>query len=84
MGQAVALPFSIASTGTTTGVIAVIEKCEKKDEEIIEHCRELIANYKCPKSVKFRSEPFPLSGAGKLLKREVRKVYWEGKERSIN
>ena len=53
-------------------------------EEIAAHCKELIANYKCPKSIKFRTEPFPVSGAGKLLKREVRKVYWEGKERSIN
>lgn len=53
-------------------------------EDIIAHCRGLIANYKCPKSVKFRTEPFPLSGAGKLLKREVRKMYWEGKERAIN
>lgn len=53
-------------------------------EDIITHCREFIANYKCPKSVKFRTEPFPLSGAGKLLKREVRKVYWGGKERAIN
>jgi len=53
-------------------------------EEISEHCKELIANYKCPKSIKFRTEPFPMSGAGKLLKREVRKVYWEGKERAIN
>ena len=52
--------------------------------DIIAHCRELIANYKCPKSVKFRTEPFPLSGAGKLLKREVRKVYWQGQDRSIN
>lgn len=53
-------------------------------EEIINHCKEYIAGYKCPKSVKFRTEPFPISGAGKLLKREVRKEYWEGKERMIN
>ena len=53
-------------------------------EEIIVHCKDLIASFKCPKSVKFRTEPFPVSGAGKLLKREVRKVYWKGKERVIN
>ena len=53
-------------------------------EEIIAKTKEYIANYKCPRSVKFRTEAFPLSGAGKLLKREVRKPYWEGKERQIN
>jgi len=25
-----------------------------------------------------RSEPLPLSGAGKVLKRELRAPYWEG------
>jgi len=53
-------------------------------EDIIAKTKEYIANYKCPRSVSFRTEPFPLSGAGKLLKREVRKPYWEGKERQIN
>ncbi len=53
-------------------------------EDIIAKTKEYIANYKCPRSVTFRTEPFPLSGAGKLLKREVRKVYWEGKDRQIN
>ncbi|MFK5973131.1 MAG: long-chain fatty acid--CoA ligase [Flavobacteriaceae bacterium] len=54
------------------------------EAEIISKASEYIANYKCPRSVKFRTEPFPLSGAGKLLKREVRKVYWEGKDRQIS
>ncbi len=54
------------------------------EAEIISKAGEYIANYKCPRSVKLRTEPFPLSGAGKLLKREVRKVYWKGKDRRIN
>ena len=53
-------------------------------EEIISKTKEYIANYKCPRSVSFRTEPFPLSGAGKILKREIRKPYWAGKERQIN
>ncbi len=40
--------------------------------EIITHCRERIAHYKCPRSVEFRTEPLPLSAAGKVLKRELR------------
>jgi len=54
------------------------------EADIIATTKEYIANYKCPRSITFRTEPFPLSGAGKLLKREVRKPYWEGKERQIN
>jgi len=37
----------------------------------------LIANYKVPKSVEFRTEPIPLSGALKPLKRELRRPYWQ-------
>jgi acyl-CoA synthetase (AMP-forming)/AMP-acid ligase II len=53
-------------------------------EEIIAHTHTLIANYKCPRSVEFRAEPFPLSGAGKVLKRELRKPYWKGRTRQVN
>ncbi len=52
-------------------------------EEIQEHARGTIAGYKVPKSVEFRSEPLPLSGAMKVLKRELRKPYWEGAGRKI-
>jgi len=53
-------------------------------EDIIAKTKEYIANYKCPRSISYRTEPFPLSGAGKILKREIRKPYWEGQERQIN
>lgn len=54
------------------------------DEELIHHCHGLIANYKCPKSVSFSEKELPKSGAGKILKRDLRKPYWEGRERQIN
>jgi long-chain acyl-CoA synthetase len=54
------------------------------EAEIVEHCRQRIANYKAPRSVKIQDEPLPLSGAGKVLKRELRKPYWEGMTRRIN
>jgi long-chain acyl-CoA synthetase len=41
-------------------------------EAVIAHCRTQIAGYKCPRSVEFRETPLPLSGAGKVLKRELR------------
>lgn len=57
---------------------------DRDAQSIIDHCRSKIAGYKCPKSVEFRDEPMPLSGAGKVLKRELRAPYWEGRERSVN
>ncbi|HEY1944604.1 MAG TPA: long-chain fatty acid--CoA ligase [Roseiarcus sp.] len=53
-------------------------------EELIAFARELIAGYKCPRSVEVRAEPLPLSGAGKILKRELRKPFWDGRERRVN
>jgi acyl-CoA synthetase (AMP-forming)/AMP-acid ligase II len=54
------------------------------EEELIAHTRGLIAAYKVPKSVELRAEPLPLSGAMKVLKRELRAPYWQGRERSVN
>ena len=42
--------------------------------EIREHTKTLIAGYKCPRSVEF-VDALPLSGAGKVLKRELRNRY---------
>lgn len=43
-------------------------------------CKERIAGYKCPRSVEFR-ETLPKSGAGKVLKRELRALYRVGATR---
>jgi acyl-CoA synthetase (AMP-forming)/AMP-acid ligase II len=51
-------------------------------EELQDHARKSIAGYKVPKSVDFRTEPIPLSGALKPLKRELRRPYWEHVESS--
>jgi acyl-CoA synthetase (AMP-forming)/AMP-acid ligase II len=53
-------------------------------EELISHAREWIAGYKVPKSIEFRIEPLPLSGAMKVLKKDLREPYWEGHDRKVN
>lgn len=53
-------------------------------DELTAHCRQLIAAYKCPRSWEFRKEPLPISGAGKILKTELRKPYWQGKTKRVN
>jgi long-chain acyl-CoA synthetase len=52
--------------------------------ELIAHTHTRIANYKCPRSLALRQEPLPLSGAGKILKTELRKPFWEGREKRVN
>lgn len=43
--------------------------------ELRRHCRQLIADYKVPKTFEFHPE-LPKSGAGKILKRELRRAHW--------
>jgi long-chain acyl-CoA synthetase len=45
-------------------------------EMLSDHCRALIASYKCPRSLDVRSAPLPLSAAGKVLKAELRAPFW--------
>ena len=53
------------------------------EDELTDHCRALIAGYKLPRSYELRSEPLPKSGAGKILKRELRAPHWEGHRTAI-
>jgi long-chain acyl-CoA synthetase len=64
-------------------VIVLKAGCEAVEAEIAEHCRQRIAGYKCPKSVEFITS-LPLSGAGKVLKRELREPYWKDQIRAVN
>ena len=51
---------------------------------VIEHCRAYLAGYECPKTVEFVDAELPKSGAGKILKAELRKTYWQGQARNIH
>jgi long-chain acyl-CoA synthetase len=51
--------------------------------ELIAFCKERIGHYKCPRSVEVRTDPLPISGAGKILKRELRRPFWEDKDRRV-
>jgi acyl-CoA synthetase (AMP-forming)/AMP-acid ligase II len=53
-----------------------------EEQELIEYCREHLASYKKPTSVDFVDE-LPRNASGKVLKREIRAPFWEGRTRSI-
>ena len=49
---------------------------------IIAWARQRIAGFKAPKSVDF-IEALPRNPSGKVLRRELRKPYWEGRDRNV-
>jgi long-chain acyl-CoA synthetase len=51
--------------------------------DLIAFCKERIGGYKCPRSVDLRTDPLPMSGAGKILKRELRRSFWENQKREV-
>jgi long-chain acyl-CoA synthetase len=66
------------------GIVRLKPGAQPSPEALIAHCKSPIAGYKCPLSIDFRTDPFPLSPVGKVLKRELRAPYWEGRSRNVN
>jgi long-chain acyl-CoA synthetase len=52
------------------------------EQELIDFCKEHLAGYKCPKKFEFW-ETLPKSAVGKLLRREVKAKFWQGRDRRI-
>jgi len=50
--------------------------------ELVRHCRDRLAAYKCPRSVDFRDD-LPRTDAGKLYKRQIRDEYWQSTGRAV-
>jgi long-chain acyl-CoA synthetase len=51
-------------------------------EELRAHCKNLIAGYKCPRSVEFR-DALPMSGVGKVTKNVLREPHWKNMARKV-
>ncbi len=51
-------------------------------EELIAHCKEHLAGYKCPKEIDFW-EQLPTTPVGKVLRKDVKKKFWEGYDRTV-
>ncbi|MCH8175011.1 MAG: long-chain-fatty-acid--CoA ligase [Proteobacteria bacterium] len=52
------------------------------EAELIAYCRQRIAHYKCPSSIDWL-EQLPRNPSGKILKTELRKPYWQGRDRKV-
>lgn len=52
------------------------------EAEVIAHCKSQMSTFKCPRSVVIRQQALPVSGAGKIMKNELRKPYWQENNRA--
>ena len=55
-------------------VVVLVDGGHATADELREHCKQHIAGYKSPRSVTF-VDALPVSGAGKILKRELRRTH---------
>jgi long-chain acyl-CoA synthetase len=51
--------------------------------ELTNHCRQFLANYKIPRRIEFSDSELPKSGSGKILKRILRERFWAHEERAV-
>ncbi len=52
------------------------------EEALLAYCRERLAGYKCPTSVEWIDE-LPRNPSGKVLKKDLRAPFWEGRTRMV-
>jgi acyl-CoA synthetase (AMP-forming)/AMP-acid ligase II len=64
-------------------VVSLNEGQSATEDELIGYCREHLAHFKCPKSVDITG-PLPRNPTGKILKKDLRAPYWQGRERAVN
>jgi long-chain acyl-CoA synthetase len=67
-------------------VMAVVVRhtgTEVTAQEIIDYSRERLARFKCPTIVTW-SDALPRNPTGKVLKKDLRAPYWEGRSRNVN
>ncbi len=62
--------------------VILVAEATISEAELIEHCRSRLAGYKLPKSIDFLTA-FPMTGSGKVAKKELRAPYWAQHERSV-
>ncbi|WP_298673851.1 long-chain fatty acid--CoA ligase [uncultured Sphingomonas sp.] len=64
-------------------IVVPVAGADPVAEALLAHLHERLARYKCPKSWEMRSQPLPRSPAGKVLKAELRKPHWEGRQAAV-
>jgi fatty-acyl-CoA synthase len=74
------VPVPDQKWGEVPKALVVLKPGQQATEaELLEFCRGRVAHYKAPRSIEF-FEALPKTGTGKILKKELRKKYWQGSE----
>ena len=68
---------------TVKALVVLAPGTSATPEQLIAHCRDRMAHYKCPTSVEMRDE-LARTATGKLQKFKLRAPYWEGMSRAVN
>ena len=68
---------------TVKAVVVAAAGATIEPGDVIAFCRERLAHYKCPTSVDVVTA-LPRNPSGKILKRELREPYWQGRDRRIH
>jgi acyl-CoA synthetase (AMP-forming)/AMP-acid ligase II len=63
--------------GEAVKAVVVVDD-STSEEELTQWCRERLARYKCPRSIDIIDE-LPRNPTGKILKKDLRKPFWEGR-----
>lgn len=64
-------------------IVVTVKGASPDEQSLIDFARTRIAPYKCPKSVDF-IEALPRNPSGKVLRRQLREPYWQGKDKAVN
>ena len=82
--EAAVIPIPDADWGEAVhACIALRDGFQATSQDIIDFCREQLANYKVPRSIEFIDGELPKGGTGKILKKELRERYWKDRTRRI-
>jgi acyl-CoA synthetase (AMP-forming)/AMP-acid ligase II len=63
-------------------VVVLRPGLQATEADIVRHCREVLADFKKPRSVEFVAE-LPRNPNGKISRKAVREPYWAGRDRRV-
>jgi long-chain acyl-CoA synthetase len=68
---------------TAKAIVVKVPDADVTEAEIIAYAKERLATFKCPTSVDW-TDVLPRNPSGKVLKKDLREPYWEGRSRNVN